>query len=82
MTEVGVLEARNNLSALIRQAKNGDDVVITSRGEPQVRLVPVQPEPERGSVAAIFAALGPITWRGLTHEQIEDLINEERNSWE
>ena len=82
MTEVGVLQARNNLSALIKLAKNGDDVVITSRGEPQVRLTPIQPEPKRGSIAAIFAALGPIRSRGLTHDQIEDLINDERNSWE
>lgn len=82
MTEVGVLEARNNLSALIKLAKNGEDVVITSRGEPQVRLTPVQRVPECGSVAAIFAALGPIRPRGLTHDQIEQLINDERNSWE
>jgi len=82
MTEMGVLEARNNLSSLIKMAKSGEDVVITSRGEPQVRLVPVHPESECGTASAIFQALGPIMSHGLSHEEIESLIDAERDGWE
>jgi prevent-host-death family protein len=43
MTEIGVYEARNNLSGLIGRAKAGEQIVVTSRGVPQVQLVPVAP---------------------------------------
>ena len=39
--KVNMLEAKNQLSRLVKQALNGEDVVIASNGEPMVRLVPV-----------------------------------------
>jgi prevent-host-death family protein len=39
--KVNMLEAKNQLSRLIKQALDGEDVVIASNGEPLVRLVPV-----------------------------------------
>ncbi len=36
-----MLEAKSQLSRLVRQALDGKDVVIASNGEPMVRLVPV-----------------------------------------
>ena len=36
-----MLEAKNQLSRLVKQALEGEDVVIASNGEPLVRLVPV-----------------------------------------
>jgi prevent-host-death family protein len=47
---VGVLDARNNLSALIKRARAGEDVVITLRDVPQVRLVPVAEQIGRAHV--------------------------------
>lgn len=41
--QVNVLEAKNNLSRLIRSAQAGDEVVIAHRGVPVVRLVPTEP---------------------------------------
>jgi prevent-host-death family protein len=39
--KVNMLEAKNQLSRLVKEALAGEDVVIASNGEPMVRLVPV-----------------------------------------
>jgi len=39
MKEVGVLEAKTHLSALIDEAVAGEDIVITRHGKPVARLV-------------------------------------------
>lgn len=36
-----MLDAKNRLSRLVKEALEGEDVVIASNGEPMVRLVPV-----------------------------------------
>jgi prevent-host-death family protein len=39
--QVNMLEAKNQLSKLVKEALDGEDVVIASNGKPMVRLVPV-----------------------------------------
>ena len=39
--KVNMLEAKNQLSRLVKEAIEGEDVVIASNGKPMVRLVPV-----------------------------------------
>ena len=39
--KVNILEAKNQLSRLVKDALAGEEVVIASNGEPMVRLVPV-----------------------------------------
>ena len=39
--KVNMLEAKNQLSQLVKDALAGEDIVIASNGEPMVRLVPV-----------------------------------------
>ena len=39
--KVNMLEAKNHLSQLVKDALAGEDIVIASNGEPMVRLVPV-----------------------------------------
>ena len=46
MTKANVHEAKTNLSKLIEQALNGEEVVIAKAGKPLVRLVPVRDEQE------------------------------------
>ena len=41
-TQVNMLEARNQLSKLVKAVVAGEDVVIASNGVPMVRLVPVK----------------------------------------
>jgi prevent-host-death family protein len=41
MTEIGAFEAKNKLSELLDRAENGEEVVITRRGKPVAKLVPI-----------------------------------------
>ena len=42
VTEVGMHEAKTRLSQLVELARSGEEVIITKRGEPVVRLEPVR----------------------------------------
>lgn len=42
MIEVGVHRARTQLSRLLERVMGGEEVLITRRGKPVARLVPVQ----------------------------------------
>lgn len=41
-TQVNMLEAKNQLSKLVKAVIAGEDVIIASNGVPMVRLVPVK----------------------------------------
>jgi prevent-host-death family protein len=56
MTQIGMHEAKTNLSKLVERVENGEEIVITRRGKPAARLVP-----ERQGAG--FASLAG-TWRG------------------
>jgi len=47
MVEVGVHEAKTTLSALLRRVAAGEEITITSGGEPVALLVPVPRRRER-----------------------------------
>lgn len=40
--EIGAFEAKNRLSSLLERAERGEEIVITRRGKPVARLVPVR----------------------------------------
>jgi prevent-host-death family protein len=42
MTRIGMHEAKTQLSKLVERAEGGEEIVITRRGEPAVRLVPAK----------------------------------------
>jgi prevent-host-death family protein len=56
MAQVGMHAAKTHLSQLVERALAGEEIVLTRRGEPAVRLVP-----ERASGG--FAALAGV-WEG------------------
>lgn len=56
MTRVGMHEAKTQLSKLVERVEAGEEIVITRRGEPAVRLVP---ERRSGGFASLAGA-----WRG------------------
>jgi prevent-host-death family protein len=56
MAEVGMHEAKTQLSKLVERVEGGEEIVITRRGTPAARLVPER----RGEG---FAALAG-AWRG------------------
>jgi len=48
MTNVGIREAKMNLSRLLRQVREGEEVVITDHGRAIGKIIPVLPH--RGSL--------------------------------
>jgi len=80
MREVGTLEARNSLSALIEQVEKGEEITITRHGKPVARLVPASHETsdiEKARQAA--EGLRAIRARSRPGpESLKDLVNEGR----
>jgi prevent-host-death family protein len=71
MTEIGAFEAKNKLSALLDQVERGAEVIITRRGRPVAKLVPIRTpySSERAAAAlrrirerAKALNLGPFDW--------------------
>jgi prevent-host-death family protein len=56
MIEVGVHEAKTNLSRLLRYVAAGEEVVIQRRGEPIAKMVPIAPVLQRvlGEDAGVY----------------------------
>jgi prevent-host-death family protein len=59
MAQIGMHEAKTNLSKLVERAQAGEDIVIARNGSPVARLVPV---PRASSLASVHGAL-----RGRIH---------------
>jgi prevent-host-death family protein len=59
MRKVGMHEAKTQLSRLVESALEGEQIVVTRRGEPAVRLVPERPA---GGFASLAGA-----WRDQVH---------------
>ncbi|MCU1475475.1 MAG: type toxin-antitoxin system prevent-host-death family antitoxin [Subtercola sp.] len=85
MRSVNVLDARNSLSKLVAAASEGEDIVISKRGRPVVRLVAVIDDEERftGSRAALWLTTHPApVHSGRTVEELDRQIADERAAWE
>ncbi len=55
--QISVSLAKAHLTDLVRRAQSGDDIILTRRGEPAVRLVPIVTESvraERRRVLELF----------------------------
>jgi prevent-host-death family protein len=53
MRRAGVREARQDLTSLIEEVRKGREVVITQRGRPVARLVPIRPRTPFPNLAAV-----------------------------
>jgi len=65
---VGIRELKARLSSYIRQAKSGTSVVITDRGEPVARLVPMGRSLEDRMDDLVEAGL--VNWSGKNLSRI------------
>lgn len=63
MRKAGIREARQQLTALIDEVKKGREVVITDRGRPVARLVPLAGPAGRGmpDLASFRSGMRPLT---------------------
>jgi prevent-host-death family protein len=62
MKRASVTEARNNLSALLDQVKEGETILITEHGKPVARL---EPMPKFNSKDADEARIADLERRGI-----------------
>ncbi len=86
--QVNILEARNQLSRLIKAALAGEEVIIANRGEPVVRIVPARAPDQQacpGDGATLLAWLNdhpsPVRHR-RTRAEIDADIEAERSAWD
>jgi len=61
---VGIREAKINFSRILRRVRHGAEVVITDRGKPVGRIVPV-----RESAVDLDALVDDLEARGILEEQ-------------
>lgn len=59
---IGLRELKSHLSAYVRRVKAGDTVVITDRGKPVGRLVPM--EGSRDETLRRLEGAGVLSWSG------------------
>ncbi|MCP5531809.1 MAG: type II toxin-antitoxin system Phd/YefM family antitoxin [Akkermansiaceae bacterium] len=62
MKEVSMHEAKTHLSKLVQEALAGEEVVITNRNQPMVRLQVVagaKPQRQFGGLKSLVEAMGP-----------------------
>jgi prevent-host-death family protein len=71
VTQVGMHEAKTNLSQLVERAEAGEEIVIARNGTPVARLVPVT---QKNSLATVFGALrGQVTFAEDFDELPDDI---------
>jgi prevent-host-death family protein len=85
--QVNILEAKNQLSQLIKAAQAGEDVIIANRGKPVVKLVSIDQE----TAAPKGSARGILDWLDnhplpeqvrRSAAAIEAAIQKERDAWD
>lgn len=87
--KVNILDAKNQLSRLVKAAQAGEEVIIANRGEPVARLVAVtspsasSPAPGSGAALLDWLASNPLPAHlRRTHAEIDAEIEAERASWD
>jgi prevent-host-death family protein len=81
---VNILDARNNLSQLINAATRGEEVIISNRGKPVVRIVPIVDErAHSGAEFVKWLAANPLPkGSARTADELDEQIAREREGWE
>jgi prevent-host-death family protein len=85
MSSHNVLDARNSLSRLIAASQAGEEVVITKRGAPVAKIVPVGPVDvvKSGRLLVDWIEADPLPSRlRRTTAEIDAQIDESRDAWE
>lgn len=65
MLEIGASAARSKLAALLATVESGEEVVITRRGRPVAKLVPLAGQADRARTRAVVQRIHTLR-RGLT----------------
>lgn len=85
--QVNILDAKKQLSRLIKRAQAGEEIVIVNRGQPVTRLVAARPPADAGAVQAD----GIVGWLATpslpaharrSAAEIDAAISQERSAWD
>jgi prevent-host-death family protein len=79
-----ILEAKSQLSQLIKSAQAGEEVIIANRGEPVARLVATGADAQAGRLRNFLKWLesNPLpNYAQRSAAEIEATIEAERNAW-
>lgn len=78
MTDVSVRDLKNSLSAYLRRAQDGEEIIVVSRKRPVARLSPLQgPSAKKNIQAAALRrlrALPGVSWTGDKPELPNKLV--------
>ena len=83
--QINILEAKNQLSQLIKHAQAGDEVIIANRGAPVARLVPTKASTQSGGARNFLQWLdnNPLPAHAQrSAQEIDAGIAEERSAWD
>jgi prevent-host-death family protein len=83
--QINILEAKNQLSQLIRYAQAGDEVIIANRGQPVAQLIAAKPAPEQANGKTFLDWLkeNPLPAHAQrSAQEIDAGIEEERSAWD
>ena len=86
--QVNILEAKNRLSELVKSAQAGEEVIIANRGQPVVRLSPIEVGDTEAAPVNSGAALSawlqarPVRGPMLKDEEIEAYVQRNRDAWD
>jgi prevent-host-death family protein len=82
MSEIGLFEAKNKLSALVDRVEKGEEITITRRGTPVAKLVPTKPgfdrEKARAAVKGLLELRAKLKGPPLTWAEIKAMRDEGR----
>lgn len=85
--QVNILEAKNQLSRLVKRALAGEEVIIANRGQPVAKLISATAQSHvkagQGDGIAGWLARNPLpTGARRTGAAIDAAIAEERHAWD
>ena len=81
MKQIGVYEAKTNLTEILKRVDNGESFEITRHGAPVAMLIPhtdARKMSVHEAIAGIRAMRGAISFEGLNPDDLKQMIEEGR----
>lgn len=82
VSTIGAFDAKTHFSTILKRARNGEQIVITFRGEPVAKLVPFSSTPDDHRVELALATIRDLSkkyaGRGITLDDITSWTNQGR----
>lgn len=77
MKATGIKELRSSLTATLERVKSGEEILVTERGEPIARIVPIESLEQKLARKIRSGAIRP-PLRPMDRATVEELFNQPR----